>query len=110
MGGKTLSAAIPLLAPDGMAVCYGSTDGEDASFPANALYGKGGASLYGLIVFHELGREPAGVGLTPLLRLVADGSLRPFIEVEESWEQVGEVAERLLDRGFVGKAALRVGG
>lgn len=110
VGGRTLSGAIPLLAPDGVAVCFGSTDGEDVGFPADSLYGKGGASVYGLLVFHELQREPASVGLSRLLRLVAEGELRPLIVIEEGWEKVGEVAQRLLDRGYAGKAVLRVGG
>ena len=44
-----------------------------------------GASLYALILFHELKRESASVGLQRLLNLVADGQLRPHIAIEAPW-------------------------
>ena len=42
--------------------------------------------------------------------LVDEGRLNPRIEVEASWTQVGEVAGQLIERGYTGKAVLRVGG
>lgn len=70
----------------------------------------GGARLYGFILFHEILAHPASDGLARLSHLVAEGRLRPRVSVEASWEEVGEVARRLLDRGYTGKAVLRVGG
>jgi NADPH:quinone reductase len=37
-----------------------------------------------------------------------EGVLRPRIEVREPWTEVGEVAARLIDRGYTGKAVLRI--
>jgi hypothetical protein len=31
------------------------------------------------------------------------------VSVEASWEEIGDVAQRLLDRGYTGKAVLHVG-
>jgi NADPH:quinone reductase-like Zn-dependent oxidoreductase len=42
--------------------------------------------------------------------MVADGRLKPRIEVEAPWTELGEVAARLLERGYTGKAVLRVSG
>lgn len=53
--------------------------------------------------------HPASEGLSRLARLVADGSVTPRIEVVANWTEIGEVAARLVDRGYTGKALLRVG-
>lgn len=53
--------------------------------------------------------HPASEGLSRLARLVADGSVTPRIEVVANWTEIGEVAARLMDRGYTGKAVLRVG-
>jgi hypothetical protein len=56
--------------------------------------------LYGLILFHELmSVERAGIGL---------GLLADQIAVEASWSEIGTVARRLIDREFIGKAALHI--
>ncbi len=52
--------------------------------------------------------KPASEGLARLSRLVAEGQLRPHVSVKASWTEVGDVARQLLDRGFDGKAVLRV--
>ena len=43
-----------------------------------------------------------------MARMVADGRLRPHIEVEAPWTEVGEIARRLIERGYTGKAVLQV--
>jgi len=61
-----------------------------------------------LYLFTEVAVEPAGVGLALLAGLVANGRLRPLIQIEAPWTQVGDVAQQLLDRAYAGKAVLRV--
>jgi NADPH2:quinone reductase len=53
--------------------------------------------------------RPASGGLGRLARMVADGRLKPRIEVQAPWTEVGEIARRLIERGYTGKAVLRVG-
>ncbi len=108
VGGNTLGTAFGLLAQDGVIVLFGTSGGSDVTFNAQRFYGTGGASLYGFILFHELKRESASVGLTRLLRLVETGQLRPHIDLEASWTEVADVAQKLLDRSFPGKAVLHV--
>jgi NADPH2:quinone reductase len=48
--------------------------------------------------------------LAQLSHLVAEGRLEHHVSVEGSWDEIGGVAQRLLDRGYTGKAILRVGG
>lgn len=110
VGGKTLSAALGSVAPDGVVVLFGTSGGTEVTFNAQRFYGtSNGASLYALLVFHELKRESAAVGLQRLLNLVAAGKLRPHITVEAPWTQVADIAQQLLERRFIGKAVLQVG-
>lgn len=109
VGGKTLSAALGSIAPDGTVVLFGTSGGNEVTFNAQHFYGtSSGASLYALILFHELKREPASVGLQRLLKLVADHQLKPHISVEAPWTQVSDLAQQLFDRRFLGKAVLHV--
>jgi NADPH2:quinone reductase len=108
VGGEVLGNALGLLAPDGTCVSFGVSAASETTFDARRFFLTGGARLYGLIIFHELEKKPAGEGLDRLARLVAGGELEPRISVEEPWSRVGEVARRLMERGFTGKAVLRV--
>jgi hypothetical protein len=46
--------------------------------------------------------------LARLAQLVAGQQLRTSIEVEASWHEIGEVAQRLVQRQFTGKAVLHL--
>jgi NADPH:quinone reductase-like Zn-dependent oxidoreductase len=108
VGGPVLANTLSMLAPDGLCVTYGIGSSAEATINTPAFYRVGGASLYGFYVFHEMTKRPASGGLSQLAGMVADGSLRLHIEVEEPWTEIGPVAQRLIDRGFSGKAVLRV--
>jgi NADPH2:quinone reductase len=109
VGGKVLGGAMGMLAPGGTCVAFGSSGEAETSFDARSFYLAGGARLYGFILFHEALAHPASDGLARLSRLVAEERLTPLISVEAPWEEVGEVAQRLLDRGYTGKAVLSIG-
>jgi NADPH2:quinone reductase len=108
IGGKSLGEAMGMLAPHGVCVTFGVSGGAEATFDIGTFFYTGGARLYGFIIFQEVLWQPASDGLARLLRLVDEKRLRPHISVEASWEEVGEVAQRLLYRGYTGKAVLRV--
>lgn len=108
VGGKALGEALGLLASGGTCVSFGTSAGGTVTFDATRFYSATSVTLYGLRVFQEFRHEGAGVGLSRLVRLVAEGRLRPLIEVEAPWTEVGSVAQRLIDRGFAGKAVLHV--
>ncbi len=110
VGGQVLSDALSMLAPGGTCVTFGISGAPETTFDIRNFYFTGGASLYGFIVFHEVLAKPASEGLARLLSLLEEGRLRPHISVEASWTEVGDVAQQLLDRGFTGKAVLRVEG
>jgi NADPH2:quinone reductase len=109
VGGEVLGNALSMLAPEGTCVSFGVSGGTEVTFDARSFYFTGGTKLYGFILFHEVIAHPASGGLVRLVRLVEEGVLRPRIEVEAPWTEVGEVAARLIERGYTGKAVLRVG-
>lgn len=108
VGGQVLSNALSMLTTGGVCVSFGVSSAPEVTFDARSFYLTGGATLYGFILFHEVQSKPPSEGLTRLLRLVADGSLEPRIEIEAPWEEIGDVAERLTNRGYAGKAVLHV--
>jgi NADPH:quinone reductase-like Zn-dependent oxidoreductase len=110
VGGEVLGNALSMLAPEGTCVSFGTSSTPEVTFDARSLYLTGGGKLYGFILFHEVVAHPASGGLARLVSLVAEGVLRPRSEVRAPWAEVGEVAARLIEREYTGKAVLRVGG
>jgi NADPH:quinone reductase len=108
VGDRVLPVALGLLAQDGICVTFGATAGRESVIDVGSFYGQGGLQLYGFILFHEVRQQPAGVGLQRLVKLVEQGKLKPHIDLEADWTEVGAVAQQLLDRRYVGKAVLRV--
>lgn len=108
VGGPVVTAGLPLLREGGLQVLYGTAGASDPAVPTSAFVGKAGTSLRGFSLFEEVRREPASEGFRRLLTLVEDGRLKPRIEVEADWTEIAEVAQRLMDRAFVGKAVLRL--
>jgi NADPH:quinone reductase-like Zn-dependent oxidoreductase len=108
VGGKTLPAVLQHLALDGTCVMFGATAGSEITFNASQFYSKGGLSLYGFILFHELRKQPAVLGLARLVKLVADGSLVPHIALEAPWDEIAKIAQQFTDRQFLGKAVLHI--
>jgi NADPH2:quinone reductase len=108
VGGGTLGAVLGMLAADGTCVTLGVSESESVTFDARSFRSAGSVRLYGLTLMHELRSEPASVGLTRLAGMVADGRLRPQIDIETSWTEIATVARQLIERGYAGKAVLRV--
>jgi NADPH:quinone reductase len=107
VSGTSLAAALANLKQDGLCVVYGITDAGTATIDVRKFFFTGGGRLYGLMMFHELRRESASIGLGHLAGLVASGKLKTHIEVEEPIARIADVARRMLDRKILGKAVLR---
>ena len=108
IGDALLPFALENLAIDGTCVTFGATAGSQVTLNASKFYGKGGLSLYGFILFHELTQQPASLGLARLVRLVDRGLLKPHIDLKADWSEIGAIAQKLTDRKFLGKAVLKV--
>jgi NADPH2:quinone reductase len=105
LGGKALASALSLLAPGGTCVTLGWSVSPSVTFDVSNF---GGVTLYGLRIYVELQRRAASEDLAWLAQLVAEQQLRTPIEVEASWHDIGDVAQRLLQRQFTGKAVLHL--
>lgn len=108
VGGETLAALLPQLAPQGICVAVGFSSSSIATLDMMNLVTRGGRSLYGFFLGEELTRSPAAPDLSMLAGLVAAGRLTPTIGVEASWTEVDAIAQRLMDRTFSGKAVLHI--
>jgi NADPH2:quinone reductase len=108
VGGSALSAALTMLEPDGTCVTFGVSESATVAFESGSFFRQGGVKLYGLILFHELKSAPAGKDLALLVNEIANGRLRPRIEIEAAWTDIDIIARRLLAREFLGKAVLHI--
>lgn len=108
VGGKALGNALAMLKPWGMCVSFGTSGSGEVTFDARKFFLTGGATFYGFILFAELVRNPGAADLGRLARMVADGTLHPEIRVEAPWTEIGEIAQKLLNRQISGKAVLHV--
>jgi len=106
VGGRTLGTALGLLAPGGACVNLGSSEAATVEFDLTKFRGAGGTTLHGLAMFYELQHELPSVTLGELVRLVAEGKLKPVIERRGSVGEIAVVARELMERRFTGKAVL----
>lgn len=110
LGGSALAAAMTMLRTGGTCVTLGVSESPTLTVESGPFFRQGRVNLYGLILFPEFARgETAGQGLALLAGLVSRKLLKPPISIEAPWTEIADVARRLIDRKFTGKAVLRVG-
>jgi NADPH:quinone reductase len=109
LGGAALARAMTLLAPGGTCVTLGWSASPEVHVDLREFLAVGGGSLYGLRMYNELQNRPASGDLDLLAQMVARKQLRIPIEAEGTWTDIGDIAQRLLDRKFTGKAVLHLG-
>lgn len=110
VGGSVLSHALAAVASMGAVVTYGTTGSAETQLDLGRFFRTGNARFQAFMMNRDPDGEPASVALGRLARLVADGRLHPMIEVEAPWTEIGQVAQRLVDRDFAGKAVIHIGG
>lgn len=108
VGGKTLATALSLLASGGTCVTIGWSASSEATIDVMNFVRTSRTTLYGLIVGTEPGIRTRSEDLVTLTQLVARQQLKTYIEVEASWHEIGDIAQRLLQRQFTGKAVLHL--
>jgi NADPH:quinone reductase len=108
LGGQALASALSLLAPGATCVTLGWSASPEVTIDVRNFMVAGGVTLYKLVMLAELDRRAASPDLAWLAQLVAEQQLRTPIEVEASWHDMGEVAQRLQQRQFTGKAVLHL--
>ena len=108
VGGRHLGAALNMLAPDSVCVTCGVSASPNVTFNARNFFMSWGNRPLWLYSFHEVKTRPASDGLARLARLVADGAVRPPIELEAPWTDIAKVATDFYNRGVPGKAVLHL--
>ncbi|HYB89806.1 MAG TPA: zinc-binding dehydrogenase [Candidatus Binataceae bacterium] len=106
VGGAVLASALEMLAAGGMCVSCGASASAQATIEVRSLM-RASASLYGFYLMNETAWEPASRGLKRMAGMIADGTLKPHIDLESPWTEIAAVADRLYrQRGIIGKAVL----
>jgi NADPH:quinone reductase-like Zn-dependent oxidoreductase len=108
VGGKTLESALSLLAPGATCVMLGWSASPKVTMDVSTLIRTGSITLYGLNTYTEFDGRARSEDLARLVHMVAEQHLQTPIEVEASWHDIGEVAQRLRQRQFTGKAVLHL--
>ena len=109
VGGRSLAAALGLVAPHGFVISYGNSSGEPTTFDVTPLYRRSGR-LHGFFIFAELERSGgATADLMVLAEMLADGHLEAEISLEAGWREAPAAFAALMGRRVRGKAVLHVG-
>jgi NADPH:quinone reductase len=106
-GGESLARAIQLVEPKGTIVVYGNSSTEPTTLSFADFRGAPNARIQTFSYFTSEAEERFGPDLALLVSLIADGSLKPQIGVERSWQDLLQVGDRLRGRGIPGKAVFR---
>jgi NADPH:quinone reductase-like Zn-dependent oxidoreductase len=110
VGGASLAAALTCVSARGIVVSFGNSSNEPTTFDARSFYRRGGPSLRGFFVTHELLEGQIGTAeLARLVALVSSGRLRTEIDLLVPWTEAASAVGALLERRLRGKAVLTIG-
>jgi len=110
VGGSSLAAALTRVSAEGTVVSFGNSSNEQTSFDARGFYRRGGPTVRGYFVTHELLEGRLGTAqLADLVDHVTVGRLRIEVDLRVPWTEAATAVEALLDRRVRGKAVLMIG-
>ena len=110
VGGSSLAAALTRVSADGTVVSFGNSSNEQTVFDARGFYRRGGPTMRGYFVTHELLEGRLGTAqLAELVDLVVGGGLRTEIDLQVPWTQAADAVAALLERRVRGKAVMLIG-
>jgi NADPH:quinone reductase-like Zn-dependent oxidoreductase len=108
VGGDSLTAALRLVARDGIVVMFGNSSGQEARVAFGSIMSAPHARLYAFFIY-ESGEPPTfGADLNLLSAEIAAGRLDPQVGLEASWRDPLAALEAVRQRSLEGKAVLRV--
>ena len=109
LGGDSLTDALTMLGPTGRCVLLGVTDAPRTEIDAERFFMTGSAILQGYVLFRDRSGSAVTERLSRLLHLVARKGLPADVSLTAGWGDINRVADRLIERSFVGKAVLSIG-
>ena len=99
VGGSVFANALQALAADGLLVTYGTSADRTSTIEIAPFYARGGGTVYGFYLFHELKTHSAGAGLTRL----DSGKLDVHVDAVMPAGKIGDAVELLWNRAVTGK-------
>jgi NADPH:quinone reductase len=110
VGGGSLAAALARVSAYGTVVSFGNSSNEPTTFDTRSFYRRGGPSLRGFFVTHDLLEGRMGTAeLARLVEAVSSGRLRTEIDLQVPWTEAASAVAALLERRVRGKAVLTIG-
>src|SRR5260370_125902 len=104
----SLTAALRLVARDGIVVLFGNSSGHEAKVAFGSIMSAPHARLYAFFIY-ESGEPPTfGADLGLLAKEIAAGRLQPQVGLEASWRDPLGALEAVRQRRLEGKAVLRI--
>jgi NADPH:quinone reductase len=107
VGGKLLTDAYALVAPNGIALSIGAASLQPTTIDFEHARLRGGGRIEAFNVFSSGGAF--GRDLVQILQWIAQDKLDPQIGWQGDWTQINEAVEAFINRKVRGKAVLRVG-
>jgi NADPH:quinone reductase-like Zn-dependent oxidoreductase len=106
VGGESLSAALKLVARDGVVAVFGNSSGRESSISFGNFAGRAHATVYAFFIY-ESGEPPTfGADLTLIADEIAAGRVEPHVGLTASWRDPIGALEALRERRLEGKALL----
>jgi len=110
VGGSSLATALTRVSADGTVVSFGNSSNGQTSFDARGFYRRGGPTMRGYFVTHELLEGRLGSPqLAELADLAVGGKLRTEVDLSVAWTDAASAVTTLLERRVRGKAVLLIG-
>jgi NADPH:quinone reductase-like Zn-dependent oxidoreductase len=108
VGGESLTAALRLVARDGIVVLFGNSSGQNSAVSFGSFAGRAHARLYAFFVY-ESGEPPSfGSDLAVMAGEIGAGRLDPRVGLEVSWRDPLGALDALRQRSIKGKAVLAI--
>ena len=103
VGGTVFAKALQALAADGILVTYGTSADRSSTIEVAPFYVRGGASIYGFYLFHELRTHSGSAGLARLAALLQVGKLDVHVAATLPAASIAAAVDLLWTRRVSGK-------
>ena len=103
VGGTVFAKALQALAADGILVTYGTSADRSSTIEVAPFYVRGGASIYGFYLFHELRTHSGSAGLARLAALLQVGKLDVHVDATLPAASIAAAVDLLWTRRVSGK-------
>lgn len=108
VGGQTFADVLKHLPSGGTCVTLGYSSSPETMIDLRELIHKGRTKVHGFFLLEELKHQDLSKDLGSLANRIAKGQHETNIAVEDSWNNIGMIAKKLIERKYYGKAVLHI--